>query len=81
MSEEVKEYNTAIENKDLIKVADALVDILYATYGTILEHGFQNKIKDIFKEVHNSNMSKDYGEYKAVKGPKYFKADLKKFFR
>ncbi len=61
-------------------VAKELADILYAVYGTILEHGLQDKIEDIFEEVHRSNMSKDYHEYKMIKGQNYFKADVKKFF-
>ena len=60
--------------------AKELADILYAVYGTIIEHGLQDKMQEIFEEVHNSNMSKDYHEYKMVKGEKYFKADIKKFF-
>lgn len=78
IAEEVREYGEAIKEADLVKVADALADTLYAVYGTILEHGLQNKIEDIFEEVHRSNMSKDYHEYKLIKGPGYFKADIKK---
>lgn len=80
MAEEVEEYKEAVTNKDLIKVADSLADILYATYGTILEHGLQDMMADIFDEIHRSNMSKDYAEYKLIKGPNYFKPNLNKFF-
>lgn len=81
MAEEVKEYDESVKNSDLVGVADSLADILYTVYGTILEHGLQDKIVDIFKEVHKSNMSKDYHEYKMIKGQAYFKADIKKFFQ
>ena len=78
MKGEVEEYEGGVKNKDLENIAKELADILYATYGTILEHGLQDRIEEIFEEVHNSNMSKDYGEYKAVKGPNYFRANVKK---
>ena len=81
MSEEVKEYLVAVNNRDLISIADALADTLYATCGTILEHGLQDRFEAIFEEIHNSNMSKDYHQYKMVKGPKYFKPDIKKFLK
>lgn len=78
MKEEVEEYKEGAKNGDLQNIAKELVDILYAVYGTILEHGLEGKIDKIFKEVHRSNMSKDYHKYKMVKGKKYFKPDLKK---
>ena len=81
MKEEVEEYLLGAQNDDLENVAKELVDILYAVYGTILEHGLQDKIEKIFKEVHASNMSKDYHQYKMVKGKKYFKANLKKILK
>ncbi len=80
MKEEVEEYLKGFENGDLPNLAKELADILYTVYGTILEHGLQDKIEDIFDEVHRSNMSKDAHEFKMVKGPTYFKADVKKFF-
>jgi len=80
MREEVEEYLKGVQNGDIENIAKELADILYTVYGTILEHGFQDKIAEIFEEVHNSNMSKDYHEYKMVKGKGYFKADMKKFF-
>ncbi len=80
MKDEVEEYLKGVQNGDLENVAKELADILYTVYGTILEHGLQEKIESIFKEVHDSNMSKDYHEFKMIKGPGYFKADIKKFF-
>lgn len=79
MRDEVEEYLKGVQNEDLENIAKELADILYAVYGTILEHGLQDKIEAIFEEVHRSNMSKDYHEYKMVKGAGYFKADVKKF--
>ncbi len=81
MRDEIEEYVMGVKNNDLENIAKELADILYATYGTILEHGLQDKIEEIFKEVHDSNMSKDYHEYKMVKGARYFKADIHKFFK
>lgn len=80
MKEEVKEYLAGVESKDLPNIAKELADILYSVYGTILEHGLQDKIDEIFQEVHRSNMSKDYSQYKMVKGEKYFEANVKQFF-
>lgn len=81
IQDEVKEYQAGVKNADLENVAKELVDILYATYGAILEHGLQDDIDAIFAEVHRSNMSKDYHEYKMVKGSHYTKADLSQFFQ
>ena len=81
MRDEVVEYIDGIRSEDLKNIAKELCDILYAVYGTILEHGLQNKIEEIFEEVHNSNMSKNYHQYKIVKGIGYFEADIKKFFQ
>jgi predicted HAD superfamily Cof-like phosphohydrolase len=78
MKEEVEEYLLGAKNGDLENIAKELVDILYAVYGTVLEHGLQNKLDAIFKEVHLSHMSKNYSQYKMIKGEKYFKPDLKK---
>ena len=74
-----------MENKDLLEVADALTDILYVTYGA--GHAFGIDLDKCFEEVQSSNMSKldENGEPiynetgKVMKGPKYFKPDLKKF--
>lgn len=78
MKEEVEEYLQGTKKKDLENIAKELCDILYGVYGTILEHGLQDKIEAIFQEVHRSQMSKDYHQYKMVKGKGYFQADIKK---
>ena len=83
--EELEELKVAMENKDLLEVADALTDILYVTYGA--GHAFGIDLDKCFKEVQDSNMSKldkngkpIYNELgKVMKGPKYFKPDLSKF--
>ena len=85
IEEELNEFKEAISKKDLEEVADALTDILYVTYGA--GHAFGINLDDCFEEVQKSNMSKlgDDGnpiynkQGKVMKGPKYFKPDLKKF--
>ena len=85
IDEELKEFREAIKNKDIVEVADALTDILYVTYGA--GHAFGIDLDKCFHEVQNSNMSKldENGspiynkDGKVMKGPKYFKPDLKKF--
>ena len=85
IKEELEELKEAMENKDLLEVADALTDILYVTYGA--GHAFGINLDKCFEEVQNSNMSKldengkpTYNESgKVMKGPKYFKPDLTKF--
>ena len=85
IKEELEELKDAMENKDLLEVADALTDILYVTYGA--GHAFGIDLDKCFEEVQNSNMSKldetgkpIYNEFgKVMKGPKYFKPDLGKF--
>ena len=85
IKEELNELKNAMENKDLLEVADALTDILYVTYGA--GHAFGIDLDKCFDEVQNSNMSKlgeggkpIYNEFgKVMKGPKYFKPDLTKF--
>ena len=85
IKEELEELKEAMENKDLLEVADALTDILYVTYGA--GHAFGIDLDKCFEEVQNSNMSKSgddgkpiYNESgKVMKGPKYFKPDLNKF--
>ena len=57
MEEENKEYYDAIKNKDLIEVADALGDMLYILCGTIITHGMQDVIDEVFEEIQQSNMS------------------------
>ena len=85
IKEELQELTEAINNKDLLEVADALTDILYVTYGA--GHAFGIDLDKCFEEVQNSNMSKlgedgnpIYNESgKVMKGPNYFKPDLSKF--
>ena len=85
IKEELTELTEAMDNKDLLEVADALTDILYVTYGA--GHAFGINLVKCFEEVQNSNMSKldengkpIYNEHgKVMKGPNYFKPDLSKF--
>lgn len=58
MAEENDEYLEAARNNDLVQVADALGDKLYILCGTIISHGLQHKIVEVFEEIHRSNMSK-----------------------
>ena len=84
MKEENEEYLEAAQNNDLVEVADALGDMLYILCGTIIEHGMQDKIEEVFNEIQRSNMSK-LGEDgkpiyredgKVLKGPNYFKPNI-----
>ena len=85
IKEELEEHTEAMNNKDLLEVADALTDILYVTYGA--GHAFGIDLDKCFEEVQNSNMSKldengkpIYNEFgKVMKGLNYFKPDLSKF--
>ena len=85
IEEELDELKAAIKSKDITEIADALTDILYVTYGA--GHAFGINLDKCFDEVQNSNMSK-LGEDgipifneggKVMKGPNYFKPNLKKF--
>src|SRR5690606_13343339 len=84
MKEENEEYLVAANNNDLVEVADALGDMLYILCGTIIEHGLQYKIEEVFEEIQRSNISKigDNGlhmyrkDSKLLKGPNYFKPDI-----
>mgnify|MGYP000997093323 FL=1 len=84
MDEENKEYLEAAMAGDLVEVADALGDMLYILCGTIIEHGLQDKIEEVFAEIQRSNMSKlgadgqpIYREDgKVMKGPNYSPPDL-----
>lgn len=84
MDEENREYLEAANNNDLVEVADALGDMLYILCGTILEHGMQYKIEEVFEEIQRSNMSKLGADGKPIyredgkvlKGPNYFKPDI-----
>ncbi|MEN9326394.1 MAG: hypothetical protein RI943_815, partial [Bacteroidota bacterium] len=84
MKEENEEYLEAVQNNDIVEIADALGDMLYILCGTILEHGLQHKIEAVFDEIQRSNMSK-LGEDgkpiyredgKVMKGPNYFKPNF-----
>tara|TARA_B110000881_G_C18483085_1_gene467625 strand:+ start:97 stop:474 length:378 start_codon:yes stop_codon:yes gene_type:complete len=84
IKEELDELKVALNDKNLLEVADALTDILYVAYGA--GHAFGIDLDKCFQEVQNSNMSKldDNGKPiyneagKVMKGSKYFKPDLKK---
>lgn len=78
MKDEVEEYMSGVKKDDLENVAKELADILYTVYGTILEHGLQDKMEAVFDEVHRSNMSKDYHAYKMIKGSGYINANVEK---
>lgn len=80
MHDEVQEYLEGAQKGDLENIAKELADILYGVYGTILEHGLQDIMKEVFAEVHRSHMTKEYHQYKMVKGANFSKADLNKFF-
>jgi|TARA_B110000263_G_scaffold231984_1_gene227678 predicted HAD superfamily Cof-like phosphohydrolase len=87
IKEELAELVEAINNKDIVEIADALTDILYVTYGA--GHSFGIDLDKCFEEVQRSNMSKldekgkpifnDNG--KVMKGPNYFKPNLKKYLK
>jgi len=85
IKEELNELEHAMKTKNLKEVADALTDILYVTYGAGYAYGID--LDKCFKEVQRANMSKlgedgkpIYNEKgKVMKGPKYFKPNLKKF--
>ena len=84
MAEENDEYLEAALAGNLVEVADALGDMLYILCGTLITHGMQGKIEEVFQEIQRSNMSK-LGEDgqpiyredgKVMKGPNYFKPDI-----
>jgi len=85
MDEENREYLEAAKNNDMVEVADALGDMLYILCGTILTHGMQDLIDEVFEEIQRSNMSKLGADGKPIyredgkvlKGPNYFTPDLK----
>lgn len=84
MREENEEYLEAAQNGDIVEIADALGDMLYILCGTILKHGLQDKIAEVFQEIQRSNMSKldkdgnpIYREDgKVLKSDLYFKPDI-----
>ena len=85
MAEENEEYLEAAQNNDLVEIADALGDQLYILCGTILKHGLQHKIVEVFEEIQRSNMSKLDENGKAIyredgkilKSDLYFKPNIK----
>lgn len=85
MREENEEYLEAAQNGDLVEIADACGDMLYILCGTMLKHGLQGKIEEVFREIQSSNMSKldangepIYREDgKVLKSDLYFKPDIK----
>ena len=84
MKEENEEYLEAAQNGDLVEIADACGDMLYILCGTLLKHGLQHKIEEVFQEIQSSNMSKldEKGEPiyredgKVLKSDLYFKPDI-----
>jgi len=89
MKEENDEYLEACHKRSLVEIADALGDQLYILCGTILKHGMQHIIHDVFEEIQSSNMSK-LGEDgkpvlrhdgKILKGPGYHRPDISKFIK
>src|SRR5437868_7215007 len=85
IKEENEEYLEACKNGDIIEIADALGDQLYILFGTILKHGLQHKIEEVYDEIHRSNMSKldEKGlpiyreDGKILKSNLYFKPNIK----
>jgi len=86
IKEENDEYLEACKNGDIVEIADALGDQLYILFGTILKHGLEHKIEEVYDEIHRSNMSKldEQGnpifreDGKILKSNLYFKPDIKK---
>lgn len=89
MKEENEEYLEAAQNNDITEIADALGDMLYILCGTIIEHGLQHKIEEVFDEIQRSNMSKldENGmpiyreDGKVLKGPNYFKPNIESILK
>lgn len=86
IKEENEEYLDACKNGDIVEIADALGDQLYILFGTILKHGLEHKIEEVYDEIHRSNMSKldENGnpiyreDGKILKSNLYFRPDIKK---
>jgi predicted HAD superfamily Cof-like phosphohydrolase len=86
IKEENEEYLDACKKGDIVEIADALGDQLYILFGTILKHGLQHKIEEVYDEIHRSNMSKldENGkpifreDGKVLKSNLYFRPDIKK---
>jgi predicted HAD superfamily Cof-like phosphohydrolase len=86
LKEENEEYLEACKRGDVVEIADALGDLLYITFGTILRHGLQHKIEEVFDEIHRSNMSKLDADGKPIfredgkvlKSENYFRPDIRR---
>ncbi len=86
IKEENDEYLDACKKGDMVEIADALGDQLYILFGTILKHGLQHKIEEVYDEIHRSNMSKldEQGkpilrdDGKILKSSLYFKPEIRK---
>jgi len=86
MKEENEEYLEAAKSNDLVEIADALGDQLYILCGTILRHGLQHKIEEVFTEIQRSNMSKLDADGKPIyredgkvlKSELYFRPNIQK---
>lgn len=86
LKEENEEYLEACKKGDIVEIADALGDQLYILFGTILKHGLQHKIEEVYDEIHRSNMSKldENGrpifreDGKIMKSTQYFKPEIHK---
>ena len=84
MAEENDEYLAAAQAGDMVEVADALGDMLYILCGTMVTHGMQDVMAEVFRTIQESNMSKlgadgqpIYREDgKVMKGPNYFRPDI-----
>ena len=82
IQEELDELAQAIDERDMVQIADALTDLLYVVYGA--GHAFGIDLDECFQEVHSSNMSKlgpngkpiHREDGKVMKGPGYFEPDL-----
>lgn len=90
LAEELEELQEAIENNDHVEVLDALIDLQYVLDGAFLSFGLADVKEAAFNEVHRSNMSKlgedgkpirREGDGKVMKGPNYFKPDVKQFIK
>ncbi len=89
IKEENEEYLDACKNGDLVEIADALGDQLYILFGTILKHGLQHKIEEVFEEIQRSNMSKLDADGKPIyredgkimKSDRYFLPDIESILK
>ena len=85
IKEENEEYLDACKNGDIVEIADAIGDQLYILFGTVLKHGLQHKIEEVFDEIQRSNMSKldEQGQPifredgKILKSNLYFRPNIK----